>query len=209
MHKIHLTLLVAWSVGSGVCHAQSTPAPLPSVQTALTATCIACHGAMGEGNVSGVPRLAGKNPEYLAHALTMFKAGTRASPEMQAVAAGLSDSDIQSLSHFFSEQHPPRIKDATPPDASLAAAGRELAEAGAGADIPACFSCHGAGGKGNGARFPVIAGESGAFIVRRLKEFQARAKTTPTGPRTMTDLAAKLSEAQIRQAAAFLSQIDP
>ncbi|WP_236002155.1 c-type cytochrome [Paraburkholderia elongata] len=40
--------------------------------------------------------------------------------------------------------------------------------------VQACFSCHAAGGKGNGARFPSIAGEPAAFAVAHLHEFKAR-----------------------------------
>jgi len=40
----------------------------------------------------------------------MFKAGTRASATMQAVARGLSDGDIRELSVFFSQQHIHRLQ---------------------------------------------------------------------------------------------------
>ena len=82
---------------AGICHAQS---PAKVQDTGVDAnppsitTCVACHGALGAGTVSGGPRLAGNDPDYLAHALAMFKAGTRASDAMQAVARNLSDSDI-------------------------------------------------------------------------------------------------------------------
>ena len=123
---------------AGICHAQSTEkvqdtgvdAHPPSI-----ATCVACHGAMGAGTVSGGPRLAGMNPDYLAHALAMFKAGTRASGVMQTVARDLSDSDIDNLAMFFSEQNPPLAAGAAPPSQSLVIAGKQLAEMGAGHDL--------------------------------------------------------------------------
>jgi cytochrome c553 len=156
-----------------------------------------------------VPRLAGKNPDYLAHALSMFKAGTRASVVMQMVAHDLSDSEIRELTIYFSEQHPPRVQGGRTTSPSLVMAGKQLAEMGAGPDIAACFSCHAAGGKGNGARFPSITGESETFIVDRLHEFQARAKAAPPAPGTMTAVAAKLSDTQIKEAAAYLSTLEP
>ena len=190
--------------------AQNTEqAALPAA--ALLATCEACHGQAGRGNADGVPRLAGQNAAYLAHALGMFKAGTRASPAMQAVAQTLSDDEMLLLGRFFAAQRPPPadVPAPAPADAALAAAGRALAEQGAGAAIPACFSCHGPGGHGDGARFPAIAGAPQAFLVRRLEAFQARALGGQPAPASMTALAAKLSAAQIRQVAAFLSGIDP
>ncbi|WP_246216942.1 c-type cytochrome [Paraburkholderia panacisoli] len=194
-----------------VCHAQSAMNAQDtdgSVNAPSIATCVACHGALGAGTVTGGPRLAGKDPDYLAHALSMFKAGTRASAVMQTVAHNLSDSEIRELAMFFSKQNPPLAKGAPPPQSQVRA-GKQLAEMGAGSDVPACFSCHAAGGKGNGARFPGIAGEPAAFVVARLHEFQARAKGNTPAPGTMTAIAAKLNDAQIEEAAAYLSVTRP
>lgn len=128
---------------------------------------------------------------------------------MQSVAHDLSDGEIRSLAVFFSAQHPPRVEGAHPPPPALVMAGKRLAELGAAPDIPACFSCHAADGKGNGARYPGIAGEPVAFVINRLHEFQARAKAGTPAPGTMTAVAATLNEQQIEQAAAYLSVIDP
>ncbi|WP_244195940.1 c-type cytochrome [Paraburkholderia susongensis] len=173
------------------------------------ATCEGCHGALGAGSETGAPRLAGQNPDYLAHALSMFKAGTRISPPMQAVAQNLSESDMRTLSAFFASQHPPLPAASTPPSPALVAAGRQLAETGSSPNVLACFSCHAAGGKGNGARFPSIAGEPVAFTVARLHEFQARAKTSTPKPGSMTAVAASLTQSQIEQVAAYLSVTAP
>jgi cytochrome c553 len=197
---------------SSIAHAQSAmteQVAVPATSSPSITTCVACHGALGAGTASGGPRLAGKDPDYLAHALVMFKAGTRASATMQAVAHGLSDADIHELSVFFSQQHPPLATGARPPSEKLVMAGQQLAQMGAGAEIPACFSCHAAGGKGNGARFPSIAGEPAAFVVDRLHEFQARAKAKPPAAGSMTAVAAKLNDTQIEEAAAYLSVIGP
>ena len=193
-----------------VCHAQSAAKPhdtAPGAQAPSITTCVACHGALGAGTATGGPRLAGKDPDYLAHALSMFRAGTRASDLMQAVAHNLSDSEIHDLAAFFSKQNPPLAEGAPPPSKSLVVAGKQLAEMGAGSDVPACFSCHAAGGKGNGARFPGIAGEPAAFVVARLHEFQARAKGKTPAAGTMTAVAARLNDTQIEEAAAYLSVI--
>ncbi|MDN7184332.1 c-type cytochrome [Caballeronia sp. SEWSISQ10-4 2] len=213
LHDGLYLISVAALIGfASVCYAQSSVSAqdaAPGMPSASITTCVACHGALGAGTASGGPRLAGKDPDYLAHALLMFKAGTRASATMQAVARGLSDSDIHELSVFFSQQHPPLATGAQPPSEKLVMAGRQLAEMGSGADIPACFSCHAAGGKGNGARFPAIAGEPAAFVVDRLHEFQARAKVKPPPAGSMTAVAAKLNDTQIEEAAAYLSVIGP
>jgi cytochrome c553 len=211
-HGLRSVSLAALMVFASIGYAQSTATAqhtAPDAQMPSIATCVACHGALGAGTATGGPRLAGKNPDYLAHALSMFKAGTRSSTVMQAVAHDLSDSDMRELAEFFSKQHPPLTAGAQPPSQALVIAGKQLAEMGAGSDIPACFSCHAAGGKGNGARFPSIAGEPAAFVVNRLHEFQERAKGKQPAPGSMTAVAAKLNEAQIEAAAAYLSVTGP
>lgn len=182
----------------------------PAVATprdGLIATCAACHGAKGEGSVAvAAPRLAGQDADYLAHALSMFKTGTRTSPIMQPVARTLSDSDMQAVAGYFAAQHPPVVAQEQP-QGDEARAGAQLAQFGDGTGIAACFSCHAAGGKGNGARFPSIAGQPASFTVSRLHEFQARAEQGGAKPGTMTAVAAHMSETQIVAAAAYLSTL--
>jgi cytochrome c553 len=169
------------------------------------AGCVACHGQYGTGSIDGVPRLAGQNPDYMAHALSMFRARSRAGAAMQAVAQSLSDAEMRDVATYFASQNPPLLKGQSVPPRQLVAAGKQMAERGAGDNVAACFSCHGAGGLGNGARFPRIAAQPRKYIVDRLHEFQARASNTNPAPGTMTAVAAALTEQQIEQAAAYLS----
>jgi cytochrome c553 len=172
--------------------------------------CTVCHGIHGEGAPSGVPRLAGQNADYMNHALSMFKAQTRASAIMQPIARNLSDMEIRQLADYFAHQSAPRVDVAASasPQLVLVLAGEQLADKGA-ANVPACFSCHAAQGKGNGARFPGIAAEPAQFVINRLHEFQARAQGKTPDPGTMTAVAAALDEKQIQEAAAYLSQLGP
>jgi cytochrome c553 len=62
--------------------------------------CVTCHGVLGAGTARGGPRLAGKDADYLVHALVQFRAGTRESGVMQAVARNLSHSEIRRLATF-------------------------------------------------------------------------------------------------------------
>ena len=169
--------------------------------------CAACHGAHGEGARNGVPRLAGQNADYLSHALSMFKAGTRAGAVMQPVARNLSDEEIRRLADHFSKESAPLADAAASASPELVLAGKQLTERGA-ANVAACFSCHAEQGKGNGARFPSIAGQPAQFVINRLHEFQARAQGNAPQPGTMTAVAAALDERQIEEAAAYLSQLE-
>jgi cytochrome c553 len=183
-----------------------------SAQSAVTAAhdaavCITCHGVHGEGAPTGAPRLAGQNAPYMSHALSMFKATTRASPIMQPIAQSLSDAQMSELAHYFSKQTAPLADAHSAASPRLQQAGKQLAEAGA-ANVAACFSCHGKQGNGNGARFPSIAGQPAQFVIDRLHEFQARARAKAPQPGTMTAVAATLDEKQIEAAAAYLARLE-
>ena len=193
---------LAWVVPGA---AQTGPpdglAPLP--------LCAACHGPQGQGSTAGFPRLAGQNAGYLAQALAKFKDKSRASDIMQPVAQGLSDDQIQQLAAYFAAQHPTSPV-AVPPSftAEQVAAGQQLVHSGA-PNLASCFSCHGSDGRGIGVRFPAIVGEPALFVIARLHEFQARAKAGGAKPGTMTQVSAGMTEAQIQEAAAFLSASAP
>ena len=185
--------------------ASAQPAPTTPHDAAL---CITCHGSHGEGAPTGAPRLAGQNAAYMSHALSMFKAKTRASPIMQPVAQTLSDAQMSALANYFSKQTATLAEGQSAASPALLQAGKQLAEVGV-ANIAACFSCHGMQGKGNGARFPSIAGQPAQFVTDRLHEFQARARAKAPQPGTMTAVAATLDESQIQAAAAYLSRLEP
>ena len=169
--------------------------------------CITCHGAHGEGGPTGAPRLAGQNAVYMSHALSMFKAKTRASPIMQPIAQTLSDAQMNELARYFSMERAPLAVPRSAVSPQLLQAGKQLAEVGVG-KVAACFSCHGKQGQGNGARFPSIAGQPAQFVIDRVHEFQARARAKAPQPGTMTAVAAMLDESQVQAAAAYLSRLE-
>lgn len=62
--------------------------------------CLGCHGIQGEGK-GQFPKLAGQHPDYLATQLNNFKNGSRKSGPMQAVASGLTETDVKELAAYF------------------------------------------------------------------------------------------------------------
>jgi cytochrome c553 len=205
-HERQLARIIA---AASVFLASHTTAALADPAAQVEASkCTVCHGIHGEGGDGGVPRLAGQNADYMNHALSMFKAQTRASAIMQPIARSLSDVEIRQLADYFSNQSAPRATMPVAASHQLVLAGQQLAAQGA-ANVPPCFSCHAAQGKGNGARFPGIAAEPAQFVIDRLHEFQARAAGKTPEPGTMTAIAARLDETQIQAAAAYLSQLEP
>jgi cytochrome c553 len=122
--------------------APATPAPPPpppsSTPPVDVSSCQACHGANGVSRSTRTPNIAGQQVDYLAAQLRAFRAGTRKSDLMEAVAASLSDADIAALAQYWS------TRPATPPaDAHAAAAGPAIPSRMAfPADFPAGFTLY-------------------------------------------------------------------
>lgn len=66
------------------------------------ATCAGCHGANGIGISEEFPNLAGQKQTYILKQLKAFKEGSRKDPTMSAMAAALSDAEMQDLAAYFS-----------------------------------------------------------------------------------------------------------
>ena len=64
--------------------------------------CAGCHGADAKTPTNPTyPVLVGKDAAYYKEQLVGFKSGSRQSPIMQPMAAGLSDADIDNLSAYL------------------------------------------------------------------------------------------------------------
>jgi cytochrome c553 len=76
-------------------------------KTSDTVLCPMCHlgGFVGQNEI---PRVAGQWPEYVKKQLEDFKAKRRTNDagNMTSVAAGLSDQDIENLSHYIANLGP-------------------------------------------------------------------------------------------------------
>jgi cytochrome c553 len=185
--------------------AYSPPASIPGAAH----VCAACHGSQGAGKATGIPRIGGMNANYLAHALAAFKAGRRRSKAMQPIARALSDTNIVTVSKYFAAQDPPLAPSPQPPSPDWVTAGKTLAVQGAEKNIPACFECHGMNARKTDQLVPSIAGEPAIYVVRRLHAFQALARVGAPKPGSMTDVASKLTDTQVRNVAAYLSVTPP
>ncbi len=73
---------------------------------AKAAACAGCHGANGVSAAPNFPNLAGQKEAYLAKSLKAFKTGERKEPTMTAMAAPLSDADIDNLAAYFASLKP-------------------------------------------------------------------------------------------------------
>lgn len=66
--------------------------------------CSGCHGTGGKSQIPANPVLAGKDAAFLKKQLTDFKSGTRKNPTMNAMAAMLSDTDVDNVAAYLSAQ---------------------------------------------------------------------------------------------------------
>lgn len=81
----------------------------PNVRKPLTANewaerCNRCHGVNGNSADPLIPALASQRAAYLESALNAFRAGTRQSAVMSAMADGLSENDIRNLAAYYASQ---------------------------------------------------------------------------------------------------------
>lgn len=181
---------------------------LAKAQTIVNQVCAACHAADGNSPTAVNPNLAGQPAAYIALQLAHFKAGIRVNPVMQGMAASLSPEDMKALGAYFSGQKP---KPMAAKDASVVPAGQKLYRGGdAAAGIPACAGCHAPDGSGLPKNYPRLAGQYADYAYAQLKAFKARERGADSAGkdvngRVMAAVAAKMSDAQMKAAAEYVS----
>jgi cytochrome c553 len=176
---------------------------------AKIAYCKTCHGVSGQGfrGAFPMPRLAGQQPEYLQNQLQAFIERRRTNPVMFNVAHVLMPAVLKGLSEHFRDLNPKPLGGA-PKD--HVAEGKKIYLEGAGANVPACASCHGPEAKGADA-FPRLAGQLHDYMFRKLTNWdkeRGQDRGKPDTSAIMQPIAHDLTEAQIRAVAAYLSYLE-
>ncbi len=92
-----LACLLAVSLFAPASHAAD-----PAAGAALAVQCAACHGDDGFSTDEKYPNLAAQKAGYIAAQLTAFRTGDRKNALMNAIAADLSDTEIENLAAHFS-----------------------------------------------------------------------------------------------------------
>jgi cytochrome c553 len=101
--------LAAFYAGLPAGHAERPPRDPARYQAgevlAERLRCGICHLGDFRGRAQ-MPRLTGQREDYLVHALTQYRDGTRRGTDtnMNAVMFGVADSDIAALAHFMAQQ---------------------------------------------------------------------------------------------------------
>lgn len=174
------------------------------------AVCAACHGQDGNSATAMYPKLAGQGAPYIVKQLKDYKSGERENAIMQGQVAGLSEQDMQDLGAYYAQQ-----------TIEIGAANPEYVEHGEQVwrggnpetGLPACTGCHGPAGDGvDAAVFPALGGQHAGYIETQLKAFRAAGRDSLEGPyrsndanAMMREIAAKMSDKEIRDVASFIS----
>lgn len=175
----------------------------PQAGKQKAAACAGCHGADGNSPSDQFPNLAGQHASYLYEQLHYFKSGKRKSPIMQPQAAGLSDQDMKDLAAYFSSQTM-RVGAA---NKAFVEKGEHLFRGGIpDKGVPACTGCHGPAGMGNPpAKYPRISGQKAQYLAQQLQDYRAGKRGDYPGGGVMQDVAAELTDEEIKVLASFLS----
>ncbi len=167
--------------------------------------CAACHGADGNSPTAANPILAGQHAEYLAKQLRDFKPVDGAEPArpsalMTGFAAGLSEADIRNVSAYFAAQEQ---KPVTATQKDLVELGRDIYRGGIAAKgVPACAACHGPTGSGIPVQYPRVHGQYAEYTAAELTKFRQGERNNNE---QMTDIAARLSDAEIRAVSDYIA----
>jgi cytochrome c553 len=187
---------------------QAAPAAAPAAakpdlaqgQAKFTAVCAACHAADGNSAIPANPKLAQQHPEYLVKQLQEFKGGKRASPIMQGFASMLSDADMKNIAYWVTSQ---KAKPGFAKDKELVTLGERIYRGGIGErQVAACAGCHSPNGAGVPSQFPRLSGQHADYTAAQLVAFRAGARTNSA---TMTQVAAKLNDKEIKAVADYIA----
>lgn len=196
-----LFLLIAAGAG-----AQAQQAPDPVKGQASAAVCAACHNADGNAIAPTFPKIAGQHFDYIVKQLRNFKVqpgaqvAERENAQMAGFAAMLTDEQVRDVAAYFASQ---KLQPAAAANKATYETGRNIYRAGLGAKgVGACGGCHGPTGAGMPGQYPRIAGQWAEYTEAQLLAFrQGVRKNNPT----MADVAARMSDAEIKAVADYVA----
>jgi len=184
---------------------------------AKTAVCAGCHGTDGNSPAPAFPKLAGLGEKYIAKQLRDIQSGNRPVPQMTGMLNGLSDQDLQDIAAYFSSK-PMQLSGAKELQVQLGSGikvdglklGAKVYRSGnIETKVPACTGCHSPNGLGNApAGYPRLGGQHADYIEAQLRNFRAGNRTNDGDQKTMRDVAAHMSDAEIIAVANFIAGLN-
>ena len=209
MTEVLVAILFATGIGgcAGVDRSRNLNDARVPAKVIAQQVCSNCHGLDGNSTSPNFPNLAGQTELYTAEQLRSFRKHSRSDPAgfeyMWGLSRHLTDEQINGLASYYAAQTP--IQQSPEGLAVQVASGKVIFDTGVSEkNIPACRTCHGDQGQGNGA-FPRLADQHADYLIKQLKVFQ-RTEERPEGA-LMKVIAHDMTEANIQDVAAFLQTI--
>ena len=155
----------------------------------ISSGCTSCHGEGGVSTTAGTPSLAGQDASYLAAATRDYAQGVRNNETMSGPAKGLKPKDIVNVAGYFASLK--AVKPDTvlplPPQFSIA---------------QKCSRCHGENGRSTIPGIPSLAGQSEAYLLLAIKEYQEETRKQ----HTMNAMSDVLSLVEMKAIAAYYAR---
>jgi DmsE family decaheme c-type cytochrome len=129
--------------------------------------CANCHGNEVSKR-TGIPTLAGQNPQYLVPTMKAYISGQRKHALMNEILTGLPEADLNNIALYFSRQIPTSAKTPLVGDPVAGKAASAL-----------CAWCHGEKGISVSPVFPSLAGQDAQYLSSAVKAYKdgSRSKT--------------------------------
>jgi len=204
------TSLIATSVllaGMAMIVDAASPGPTPqqAAEEKAVNLCSTCHGPRGVSRSPEFPNLAGQRESYLLRQIRLFRDRSRADKDardfMWGVARQLDDATAAEIARYYAAQAPAPGRTGDP---ALAGKGKELFEHGMpDRAIPACATCHGANGEGQGD-FPRLAGQHAKYVAKQFHFIQNHARTTAPAH----DAVKNLGPDEVQAVAAYVQSLE-
>ena len=161
--------------------------------------CQACHGPYGVSQMPNVPNIGGQGDQYIQLQLVYFRNEQRKNELMTPIATPLSDDDIRNLGAYIATWPAPDGAPLSSTDKALFEKGKQVAERNR------CATCHGEDFSGIQAA-PRLAHQRAEYISKSLKDFRDNGRPS-TGVGAMTEISARLSDADMRALGAYFQHL--
>ena len=125
---------------------------------------------------------------------------------MNAMVAGISETDVKDIARYFSAQ---KIVPSTEEFDTIALETGKMIYRGGNSfsGVPACSSCHGPNGAGNSpGKFPKLAGQRVEYVIKTLNDFKTGQRANDPNE-IMRTIAGKMTENEIKSVATYIAYI--
>lgn len=153
-------------------------------------SCAACHGERGISPDLSMPSLAGQRVQYTEKELRAYRDRQRIDPAMNAVAATLTDGQIDALAAYYADLPPMQSKG----DPRMIDRGR--------VHYTFCLGCHGGSGVGKEG-IPRLAGQHAPYLLAQLRAFRDGRRSSPV----MRGIAEALSDTDMKALAEYMASL--